>query len=78
MSVDMWDYEDTCLITVETRIPLAVRTVMDRIIALPLKTRERLCGMSPPINTRHLAEAFLQQEKIDDLEAWIEYILLTQ
>jgi hypothetical protein len=74
MSTDIIN-EDTCLILLESRIPLAIRAIMDKIRTLPLKTRERLCLVSPPINTRRLAESFLEQEAIHDLETWIDSII---
>ncbi len=68
-------FKDTCLIPTVQIIPAETRVIMDKIRKLPLITREKLCCVSPPINTRRLAESFLEQEAIHDLETWIDSIL---
>jgi hypothetical protein len=68
-------FKDTCLIPAVQIIPAETRAIMDKICKLPYITRETLCRISPPINTRQLAENFLEQEEINDLETWIDSIL---
>jgi hypothetical protein len=74
MSTDIIN-KDTCLIPAVQIIPAETRAIMDEIRNLPYITREKLCGISPPINTRQLAENFLEQERINDLKTWIDSIL---